>query len=561
MTPELYQQVTDLFQQAVDIPAKDREAWIAEHCSNEEVRLTLISMLESDDEDDESSMSTFGFVPKLDLDKTLLPNNHKPATEISFETTRQLGEYELVEELGRGSMGVVFKARQKVPDRFVALKTIRAGRLASEADVRRFVNESQAAAKLDHDGIVPVYEVGCENGAHYYSMQFVEGTNFETLIKDGSKTRDEMVALLADVCDAVGHCHENGIIHRDLKPSNILIDSRGRPKVADFGLARNLADQSSLTATGDVMGTPGYMPPEQALGDPTAAHPTADVYSLGAILYHVLTGRPPILARDVNLAGAIQLVRDHEVVAAKYFDRKIARNLDTICAKCLEKDPSKRYRNAGDLAADLRAYLDGEPIQARGLNWYRRVVRWARQQPGLAAAWAAISLIFGWHLINYYFIEASHPSRYLHLAACSIAMVWAFGAWCFQRALMFFGGRSLILFAWATMDVLLLAALMAIPEMDGANSYLTFLFFPIVAVATLRMRMDLVVFVTIISVLAYWFHVIRNNLMEKLTDIQISGAIMFSLSLVTLGLIQYFSLRRSRFAIESFTKRPKNRAN
>ncbi len=557
MTPEQYQIVTDLFSQATQVPQDERTQWIAENCSDEQIKDTLMSMLETDEDDDPQSLNSFDFVPKIDLDKTLPPDTVRPAT---VPTTRYLGNYELVEELGRGSMGVVFKARQKTPDRFVALKTIRAGRLASEADVKRFVNESQAAAKLDHDGIVPVYEVGCENGAHYYSMQFIEGTNFESLIKDGSKTREELVELFTDVCDAVGHCHENGIIHRDLKPSNILIDARGRPKVADFGLARNLQDQSSLTATGDVMGTPGYMPPEQALGDPSAARPTADVYSLGAILYHILTGRPPILARDVNLAGAIQLVRDHEVVAPKFFDRKIARNLDTICSKCLEKDPSKRYRNAVELAADLRAHLDGEPIQARGLNGYRRIVRWARQQPGLAAAWAAIGLIFGWHVLNYYFIEASSPTRYLHLAACTIAMVWAFGAWCFQRALMFFGGRSLILFAWATMDVLLLAALMAIPEMDGAKSYLTFLFFPIVAVASLRMRIDLVVFVTVISVVTYWFHVIRNNVSEQLTDIPPSGAIMFSLSLVTLGMVQYFSLRRSRFAIESFTKRPKNRS-
>lgn len=328
-------------------------------------------MLDQDDElENGGGKRAFDFVPEIELPENIdtMPRSEKSAHRLI--AGQPFGNYKLIEEIGRGSMGVVFKARHTGLDRLVALKTIRAGRLASEADVRRFVNESQAAAQLHHVGIVPVFEVGCENGAHFFAMQFIEGTNLTEIINEQSKTRREMLELFLTVCEAVAHCHRQGIIHRDLKPSNILIDEEGKPKVTDFGLARNLDRDSTLTATGDVMGTPGYMPPEQAFGDPSAASKTVDVYSLGAILYHILTGRPPILARDVNLAGAIQLVRDHDVVAAKYFDRKIHRDLDTICSKCLQKNPQKRYADAGEMAADLKAHLEGENIQARGLNLY-----------------------------------------------------------------------------------------------------------------------------------------------------------------------------------------------
>ena len=557
MTPEEYEKATELFALASELPEADREAWVTGACQNcPALKQTVMAMLGCDQGFDSVEDRGFGFVPPIEIDATLASQSSADRQVDPAESPKTLGKYELLREVGRGSMGVVFQARQKQPDRLVALKTIRAGRLASEADVKRFVNESQAAAKLNHDGIVPVYEVGCENGVHYFSMQFIEGQSLEELTSGRKRNRRQMIELLAEVCEAVSHCHEHGIIHRDLKPSNILIDAKGKPKVSDFGLARNLHYDSTLTATGDVMGTPGYMPPEQAVESSTVANPTADVYSLGAILYRILTGRPPILARDVNLAGAIQLIRDHDVVAAKFFDRKIDRDLDTICSKCLEKEPGKRYVHAGELAADLRAYLDDEPIQARGLGVYRRVLRWARQQPGLAVSWAAILMIFSWHLSHFYILSVGQLTMNLHVNAILVAGCWALGAWGFQRALMLYGGRSLILFTWATMDVILLSLLLCVREIGGASSYITFLYFPIVAVASLRMRIDLLIYTTGLSLTAYWIHVVRNSMEETLVAVPAANAVMFSLSLLTLGLVQYFSLRRSRFAIESFAKRP-----
>ena len=338
-------------------------------------------------------------------------------------------------------------------------------------------------------------------------------------------------------------------------PPNILLDAQLNPKVSDFGLAKNLEVDSTLTAVGDLMGTPGYMAPElvQGLALPSLQK-TLDVYSLGAILYHLLTGRPPIQARDVNLMGAIQLIRDHDVVSPRIFDRRIAKDLDTICTKCLETDPAARYADAGELLNELEVHLQGEPIKSRGLSLTQRVIRWAKHRPGLAVSWTATTLLMVWHLVNYYFLGVGLSNRF-HWSATGLAFLWAFGAWGFQRALLFFGGRSLIHFAWATMDVVILSLLLLLPEMDGANAHLVFAFFPIVAVSALRMRLDLVAYVTVLSILAYLGHVLRNNLVTDLTDINQSTYVTFPLCIATLGLIEYFSLRRSQFAIESFRKR------
>jgi len=565
MNSEEYQITAELFERAIELPHEKRAAWIQQQCADNPSRAQIVlSMLIQDDslEKNGDGDRLFAFSPGA----VQLPSpdhSDPPETVASGETANEkvsseqhFGNYKLLEEIGRGSMGVVYRAEQNTPKRTVALKTIRAGCFASNSDIQRFSNESHATAKLDHENIVPVFEVGCENGAHFYSMQWVEGSNLSEELKSGELNRNELLGIFGKICKAVAHCHENGILHRDLKPSNILLDQNKNPKVSDFGLARNLDSDSTLTAFGDVMGTPGYMAPELAEGRASAtSNKTVDVYSLGAILYHILTGRPPILASDVNLMGAIQLIRDHDVVSARIFDRKIHRDLEIICSKCLEKDPTRRYVDAGELFRDLSAHLDGEPIQARGLNLSRRIIRWAKHKPGLAVSWLAISLILGWHFINYYVLGITQPSIQFHWYATMLAGIWAFGAWAFQRTLLFFGGRSLILFAWASMDVIMLSLLLAIPGMDGANSHLVFAFFPIVAASSLRMRMDLVSYVTLLSIAAYLAQVARNNMVDTLTEIFPSTYVTFPLCIATLGLIQYFSLRRSQFAVESFRKK------
>ena len=209
------------------------------------------------------------------------PDTVRDRADSTLTHGRTFAGYELLEELGSGGMGVVFKARQLHPERLVALKTIRGARFVSQDDVQRFINESQAAARLQHTGIVPVFDAGCEDGVHYFSMQYVEGQTLADVLASETHSRQQLLEILLPVCQAVAHCHQRGVVHRDLKPSNILIDEAGQPKIMDFGLARHLDNNSTLTVPGDIMGTPGYMPPEQAGGADRSAGPAADVYSLG----------------------------------------------------------------------------------------------------------------------------------------------------------------------------------------------------------------------------------------------------------------------------------------
>ena len=566
MTPAEYQEAVAFFRKACDLPADERELFLrACTTAGPSVAAAVRKMLSQDDRypDVADVDETMGQVTPEELTTeaararaaSLVPQSDTTAPRPHPVPGSTFGSYELLEEIGRGGMGVVFKARQRRPDRLVAIKTIRAGQFASKADVQRFVNEAEAAAKLEHEGIVPVYDVGCEHGAHYFSMPFVEGTNLAELLAKRPPARSELLSLFLKVCDAVAHCHRAGIVHRDLKPSNILIDGRGQPRITDFGLARHLEQSSALTATGEIMGTPGYMPPEQASGESMRVGETADVYSLGAILYHLLTGRPPILAQDVNLAGAIQLVREHDVLPPKFLNRAVPRDLDIVCSKCLEKNPADRYPNAGELAADIRRFQDDEPIQARGLQWNKRIMRWARQQPGLAATWAVVCMFYLWHLIHFYLLPNQDLSWAFHWRTTATAAIWATGAYIFQRLLVRHGGRSRILFAWATMDVLLLTCFLASPDLHGGKSYFVYLYFPIVAHASLRFRTDLVAYVTGLTIIAYLLHVGRNNLSPTLPDVALSEAVTFSLSVLAVGIVQYLSLRRSRVAIETLARK------
>jgi len=296
---------------------------------------------------------------------------------------RYFGDYEIIREIARGGMGVVFQARQSSLNRPVALKMILAGQLADETDIRRFHTEAEAAANLDHPGIVPIYEVGQHDGQHYFSMGFVEGQSLSQRISSGPLPAREAAELVRRVADAIQYAHERGVIHRDLKPANILLDKSGNPRVTDFGLAKKVQSDSGLTGSGQIMGTPSYMPPEQAGGKRGEIGPPADVYALGATLYCLISGKPPFQAATV-MDTVLQVIGD-EPVAPRRLNPSIPRDLETICLKCLEKDPARRYASAAALGEDLRRFLANEPISARPVRLPERAWRWSRRNP-LAAA-------------------------------------------------------------------------------------------------------------------------------------------------------------------------------
>jgi WD40 repeat protein len=307
--------------------------------------------------------------------------------------TRYFGDYEITREMARGGMGVVFEARQMSLNRRVALKMILAGQLANETEVKRFLSEAEAAANLDHPGIVPIFEIGEHDGQHYFSMGFVEGQSLALRLTVGPLPPREAAALMAKVADAIEYAHQRGVIHRDLKPANILLDAAGSPRVTDFGLAKRVQGDSGLTGSGQIMGTPSYMPPEQAgthrggLG----IGPAADVYSLGATLYALLSGRPPFQA--ATSIDTVLMVLSDEPVPPRRLNASVPLDLETICLKCLQKDANKRYKSAADVAADLRRFLANEPIVARPVTGFEWAVKWVRRRPAIAALWALVAVV------------------------------------------------------------------------------------------------------------------------------------------------------------------------
>ncbi|HKQ78731.1 MAG TPA: WD40 repeat domain-containing serine/threonine-protein kinase [Blastocatellia bacterium] len=301
------------------------------------------------------------------------------------------GDYELLQEIARGGMGLVYKARQLSLNRIVALKMMLPSLLASATEVQRFRAEAEAAANLQHPNIVAIHEVGEHEGRLYFSMDYVEGQSLASLVRDHPLPSETAARHVKIAAEAIHYAHRQGFLHRDLKPSNILIDEANQPRITDFGLAKRMESDSRLTITGAVLGTPSYMSPEQAAGKSDQVGTASDVYSLGAILYELLTGRPPFQA--ATPLDTILLVLNSEPVAPRLLAPKLNRDLETICLKCLEKDRRRRYLSAQELADDLDRYLNREPIAARPINRAHRAWRWCRRNPWPAVATASLFLL------------------------------------------------------------------------------------------------------------------------------------------------------------------------
>ncbi len=433
--------------------------WLAEHPELRDMAKCLHALdLLSDlppNRSTNSSESTQTFASHLHEAATIAPSD--AASHTSVRTSRdgqpagEFGKYELLEEIGRGGMGVVFKARQRDLNRVVALKMILSNRLAADDDVKRFYREARAAGSLRHPQIVGIHEVGQINGQHYFAMDFIAGTSLAGITKSGPLDCEQAARCLQGVARAVQFLHDHGIVHRDLKPSNILLDRAGTAYVTDFGLAKVFTDEDQHTQTGVILGTPGYMPPEQAAGRISDISPRSDVYSLGAILYEMLTGRPPF--REDNQLNTILQVLEGEPTLPNQLNAKVPPELERICLKCLEKAPERRYSSAAAFADDLERFLRCEEIEATPAGIVDRIRRWTRRESGLAARltiMAAVAAIF----------QTAHLLRNrewdYHIQIKIAFALWAFLAFVFQGLLRREKSAGFARLSWAVTDPLFL---------------------------------------------------------------------------------------------------------
>jgi tetratricopeptide (TPR) repeat protein/predicted Ser/Thr protein kinase len=330
--------------------------------------------------------------PVAGVDDPGRPASPMPATARRPKMITDFGDYELLEEIGRGGQGVVYRAYQKSLNRTVALKVIGLGPWATEAHLKRFRREAEAAAGLDHPCIVPIHEVGERDGCCYFSMKFVEGGQLDEVVGREPMPIRRAVELIAKVARTVHYAHEHGILHRDIKPGNILLDQKGEPHLTDFGLARLVETESTVTRTKEVLGTPSYMAPEQAIGETRKLTSATDVYGLGAVFYQLLTGQPPFAGGTTY--ETVKLLLETEPRPPRLLNPKIDRDLSTICLKCLEKDPQRRYPAAAGLAEDLEHWLKHEPIRAKRSGFFTHARKWVRRNPALVGT-AAVCLLLG----------------------------------------------------------------------------------------------------------------------------------------------------------------------
>jgi eukaryotic-like serine/threonine-protein kinase len=457
---------------------------------------------------------------------------------------RDFGPYELLEEIGRGGMGVVYKARQKALDRVVAIKMILATHLASPEHIRRFQVEASAAARLRHSNITQIHDVGQFHGQHYFTLEYIDGESLAQRIARQRLSIDPIVRLMTIVARAVDHLHAQGVVHRDLKPSNILLDRDEQPYVTDFGLAKVFVPGSEATTTGVIAGTPSYMAPEQASGHGSVIGPATDIYSLGAILYELLTGEPPF--RRENPLDTLLDILGREPSYPRQLNPRVPHGLELICLKCLAKSPADRYGSAAALADDLERFARQEPLSVKPPNVVEQVIQWTRRRPALASRLGALGVFYLVEIGNYCCggIDGS-----FHVKMTILAAAWALISVICEQ---FVGHPQLAFaarFAWGALDsLMLLIALLVVG--DGAASALVVGYPLLIAGSGLWFHVRFVSFMTALSLVSYGvlvmdFYYRRTGLQDHF-DTSVARHVLFAVFLIVLGAIVSSLVHRLR---------------
>lgn len=473
--------------------------------------------------------------PTLSPQKTLIQD---PSTisSLGLGPPKYLGNYEILEEIDRGGMGIVYKARHRELGRIVALKLIRSGELASTEEVQRFRSEAEAAAALTHPGIVPIYEVGTLEGLVFYTMAYIEGENLADIVRRGPMNPQEAAKIVIKLCAAVSHAHQAGVYHRDIKPANVLIDASGQPVLIDFGLAKIEHRDSSLTATGQILGTPAYMAPEHASGRASAITASSDVYSLGAILYCICAGQPPF--NGPTPVDVLLQVLDREPPLPSKLNRRVSHELDFVCLKALEKSPADRYQTASELSADLSRILHGTPLDFPPPTLWGQLESWWRREPILVVHACGIGFTTAIVAVSHTLTMESSPEFPIRMG---LLLAWFAISFVLQFWVVRARWRDLACLTWATIDVSIYTTLIAFAAPPRS---MLLIGYPMMVVASsLFYRKRFVVFMTTLCIFAF---AILGILIPKDDFVKPDFAAIFVSGLVVIGLTLLSTIRRVR---------------